>query len=60
MDRKMGLLRMDIAAQAAAAAHAHKFNSGSAEPSGDCTPQKLASGVAATAEVSFQTLSPKP
>lgn len=51
LDRKMGLLRTDIATQAAAAAEAHKFNSGSLEPSGDCTPEKLASGVAATAQV---------
>lgn len=53
LDRKMGLLKQDIAAQAAAAAQQHKFNSGSAEPSGDCSPQKLAFGVAATAEVSL-------
>ncbi|KAK9797810.1 hypothetical protein WJX73_010321 [Symbiochloris irregularis] len=50
-DRRMALLTQDLNAQAAAAAQAHKFNSGTVEPSGDCTPNKLASGVAATAEV---------
>ena len=51
LDRKMAVLKQDISVQAAEAAHKHKFNSGTSEPSGDCSPEKLASGVAATAQV---------
>lgn len=51
LDRKMAALRTEIAQQAAIAAQRHKFNQGSAQPTGDASPTRLASGLAATAQV---------
>lgn len=47
----MAALKADIAQQAALAAQRHKFNQGSEHPSGDASPTRLASGLAATAQV---------
>ncbi len=53
LDRKMAALKADIAQQAALAAQRHKFNQGSEHPSGDASPSRLASGLAATAQVAL-------
>lgn len=53
LDRKMAALKAEIAQQAAVAAQKHKFNQGSAHPTGDASPRRLASGLAATAQVRF-------
>ena len=53
LDRKMAILRAGIAEQAALAAQRHKFNQGSLQPTGDTSPGRLASGLAATAHVRF-------
>jgi hypothetical protein len=47
----MAALKQDISEQAAEAAQRHKFNSGATEPTGDSSPRRLTSGLAATAEV---------
>ncbi len=52
LDRKMATLTAEISQQAAVAAQKHKFNQGSAHPTGDASPRRLASGLAATAQVS--------
>ena len=52
LDRKMAALKAEISQQAAVAAQKHKFNQGSAHPTGDASPRRLASGLAATAQVS--------
>ena len=51
LDRKMAILRAEISEQAALAAQRHKFNQGSLQPTGDTSPGRLASGLAATAHV---------
>lgn len=51
LDRRMAALREEIETKAAAAAERHKFSAGASEPAADSSPSKLASGVAATAEV---------
>ncbi len=51
LDRKMAALKSEISQQAALAAQKHKFNQGSAHPTGDASPRRLASGLAATAQV---------
>jgi hypothetical protein len=52
LDRKVAALKADMLQQAAVAAQRHKFNQGSEHPSGDASPNRLASGLAATAQVS--------
>lgn len=47
----MAALKLEISQQAAVAAQKHKFNQGSAHPTGDASPRRLASGLAATAQV---------
>ncbi|KAK9826530.1 hypothetical protein WJX74_000568 [Apatococcus lobatus] len=54
MENRMAAVERDIAAAAAEAAEKHKFNSGAAEPVGATSPARLASGLAATAEVMNQ------
>ena len=51
LERKMAILRGEISEQAALAAQRHKFNQGSLQPTGDTSPGRLASGLAATAHV---------
>ena len=58
MENRMAAMERDIAAAAAEAAEKHKFNSGAAEPVGATSPARLASGLAATAEVRTRRLSP--
>ena len=60
LDRKMAILRAEISEQAALAAQRHKFNQGSLQPTGNTSPGRLASGLAATAHVStfFSSLKP--
>lgn len=53
LDRKMAALRTEIARQAALAAQRHKFSQGSAQPTGDASPTRLASGLAATAQARY-------
>ncbi|KAK9909945.1 hypothetical protein WJX75_009855 [Coccomyxa subellipsoidea] len=55
LDRKMAALKLEISQQAAVAAQKHKFNQGSAHPTGDASPRRLASGLAATAQVMAQS-----
>ncbi|BDA42462.1 hypothetical protein COCOBI_03-3520 [Coccomyxa sp. Obi] len=55
LDRKMAALKAEISQQAAVAAQKHKFNQGSAHPTGDASPRRLASGLAATAQVMAQS-----
>jgi hypothetical protein len=50
LDRKMAALKSEIAQQAALAAQRHKFSQGTAQPTGDASPTRLASGLAATAQ----------
>lgn len=56
LDRKMALLREEVAEQAATAALLHKFNSGASEPTGEVTHQRLMQGLAATKEVSLDSM----
>ena len=58
LDRKMAALRSEIAQAAALAAQRHKFSQGSAQPTGDASPTRLASGLAATAQVCCSQLGP--
>ena len=51
LERKMAILQGEISEQAALAAQRHKFNQGSLQPTGDTSPGRLASGLAATAHV---------
>ena len=51
LDRQMAALRAEISEQAALAAQTFKFNQGSMQPTGDTSPGRLASGLAATAQV---------
>ena len=51
LDRQMAALRAEIVEQAALAAQTFKFNQGSMQPTGDTSPGRLASGLAATAQV---------
>ena len=44
-------LRAEVAEQAALTAQRHKFNMGLAEPAADASPERLALGLAATAQV---------
>ena len=57
LDRQMAALRAEISEQAALAAQTFKFNQGSMQPTGDTSPGRLASGLAATAQVCMLVLS---
>ena len=52
LDRKLAALKQEMNEQAADIAQRHKFNSGATEPTGQSSPRRLASGLAATAEAS--------
>ncbi len=52
LDRKLAALKQEMNEQAVDIAQRHKFNSGATEPTGQSSPRRLASGLAATAEAS--------
>ena len=52
LDRKLAVLKQEMNEQAVDIAQRHKLNSGATEPTGQSSPRRLASGLAATAEAS--------